>query len=73
VSRRQDRTEGARIPRKHLVTLEPSISEAQTDEMKSFDLQLILPRSLHATFRPAQQSWLMDLTGFIALVEARQS
>ena len=69
---RQVLSEGARIPRKHLVTLEPSITEAQTDEMQSSGLQLILPMSLHATYKPAQQSWLMNLSEFLALVESRR-
>jgi hypothetical protein len=69
---RQVLAEGARVTHKHLITLEPSISEAQTNEMQSFDLQLVLPKSLHATYKPKQQSWLMDLMSFIALVESRQ-
>ena len=40
--------------------------------MRSFDLQLILPKRLHATFKPKQQAWLMDLTDFLALAQARQ-
>lgn len=69
---RQVLSEGVRVPDKHLVTLEPSISEAQTDEMRSFKLQLVLPKSLHATYKPAQQAWLMDIAGFIALSKSRQ-
>ncbi|RBP14095.1 EcoRII-like protein [Roseiarcus fermentans] len=69
---RQVVSEGARVKGKHLITLEPSISETQTDEMKSFELQLILPKALHSTYRPAQQAWLMDLAGFLALVESRR-
>ena len=66
-------SEGVRVPDKHLVTLEPSISEAQTDEMRSFRLQLVLPKSLHATYKPAQQAWLMDVAGFISLAKGRQA
>lgn len=69
---RQVLSEGGRISHKHLVTLEPSISEAQTDEMKAFNLQLILPKSLHTSYKPAQQSWLMDVTEFIGLVKTRE-
>ena len=58
---------------KHLITLEPSISEAQTDEMKSFDLQLILPKALHSTYSSAQQAWIIDLAEFLALVESRST
>ncbi|VFU08872.1 type II restriction endonuclease [Methylocella tundrae] len=69
---RQVLSEGVRVHDKHLVTLEPSISENQTDEMKTHRLQLVLPKAIHATYKPAQQAWLMDLTGFIGLVQDRQ-
>jgi len=69
---RQVLSESARIERKHLVTLEPSISESQTTEMQAHKLQLVLPHELHATYRPAQQSWLMDIEGFIAMAKGRQ-
>lgn len=69
---RQVLSEAARINEKHLVTLEPSISENQTDEMKAKHLQLVIPRRLHETFRPSQQSWLMDINEFVSLVRARQ-
>ena len=63
--------EADRISNKHLFTLEPAISEQQTDEMKSRSLQLVLPRSLHASFTPDQRGWLVDLRGFIRLVSSR--
>lgn len=64
--------EAARIPDKHLLTLEPSISENQTDEMKAERVQLVLPRSLHPTYTAAQQAWLMDVESFTTLVKQRQ-
>ncbi|MFN7092407.1 MAG: type II restriction endonuclease [Allorhizobium sp.] len=70
---RQVLSEARRIDQKHLLTLEPSISENQTDEMRAKSLQLVIPRKLHETFRPAQRDWLVDLSGFIALVRERQS
>lgn len=69
---RQVLAEANRINNKHLFTLEPGISENQTDEMQANHLQLILPKRLHATYRPAQQSWLMDLRSFIQMAKARQ-
>lgn len=69
---RQVLSEGMRVARKHLMTLEPSISENQTAEMQTHKLQLVLPRRLHETYRPAQRQWLMDLRGFIEHVRARQ-
>lgn len=70
---RQILNEAARIPNKHLLTLEPSISENQTNEMKGEKVQLILPRGLHSTYTPAQQAWLMDMAAFTELARQRQS
>jgi len=70
---RQVLTEAERVRRKHLLTLEASISEAQTDEMKARDLQLILPAALHETYSVSQQHWLMKLATFIKLVTSRQT
>ena len=69
---RQVLAEARRIPHKHLLTLEPAISAGQTDEMQSENLQLVIPRPLFESYRPAQQSWLMDVAGFIELVKAKQ-
>ena len=70
---RQVLSEAERIPEKHLLTLEPGISENQTDEMRAKRLQLVVPTKLHSTFRPQQQDWLMDVSGFIGMVAANQS
>ena len=70
---RQVLSEAARIPGKHLLTLEPGISQNQTDEMAAKALRLVVPRALHASYRPAQQAWLMDVRGFVALARARQA
>ncbi|MDP5281264.1 type II restriction endonuclease [Sphingomonas sp. DG1-23] len=69
---RQILSEADRIPEKHLLTLEPGISENQTQEMQAKRLQLVVPTRLHATYRPAQRSWLMPLGAFLALVRERQ-
>lgn len=69
---RQILNEAARIPDKHLLTLEPSISENQTNEMKAERVQLVLPHGLHATYTPAQQPWLMDVAAFTELARHRQ-
>lgn len=63
---------GGTHQKKHLLTLEPGISENQTDEMRVKELQLVLPQKLHATFRPSQQAWLMNVGEFISLVRGRQ-
>ncbi|RED57948.1 type II restriction endonuclease [Cohnella phaseoli] len=69
---RQVLAEAQRIHNKHLFTLEPGISENQTDEMQASNLQLILPKRLHETYKPCQQDWLMDLSSFIQLAKERQ-
>lgn len=69
---RQVLSEAVRIEEKHLLTLEPGISENQTDEMQAKQLRLVVPRRLHGTFRPAQHGWLMDVSDFLSVVRARQ-
>jgi len=70
---RQVLSEAERIMPKHLLTLEPGISENQTDEMRAKQLQLVLPQSLHSTYRESQRGWLMTLGNFVDLVKARQA
>lgn len=70
---RQVLAEADRIKIKHLLTLEPGISETQTQEMKRSKLQLVLPKGLHVTYRQTQQSDLMDLQSFLMLVRDKQS
>jgi len=67
---RQVLSEAERITHKHLLTLEPGISEAQTNEMRAKRLQLVLPRDLHRTYKPAQQAWLIGVRDFLALAKA---
>jgi hypothetical protein len=69
---RQVLAEANRIKKKHLLTLEPGISIAQTSEMKENHLQLVVPKSLHDTYTSPQQSWLMNLREFIVMVEKKQ-
>lgn len=69
---RQVLNEAQRIPEKHLLTLQPGISEHQTAEMATARLTLVLPRTLHETFTPAQTSSLMDLEDFLHLLKDRQ-
>ncbi len=69
---RQVLSEAARIPDKHLLTLEPGISENQTNEMQANRLQLVLPRELHCTCSVAQRAWLMDIHEFIGQIRKQQ-
>nr|WP_246745944.1 type II restriction endonuclease [Ciceribacter sp. L1K22] len=69
---RQVLAEAMRIKQKHLLTLEPAISGNQTDQMRSANLQLVLPRRLHESYRDNQRDWLMTVSDFIGLVKERQ-
>lgn len=66
---RQVLAEADRIPRKHLLTLEPSISRTQTSEMQAQSLQLVLPRAIHETYHPDQRVWLISVGDFLGLVK----
>ena len=47
---RQVLSEADRIPNKHLLTLEPGISENQTNQMIRSNLQLVVPAAIHKTY-----------------------
>lgn len=69
---RQVLQEADRIQHKHLLTMEPAISAAQTDQMAARNLCLVLPARLHATYSITQQSTLMNVASFLDLVKTRQ-
>ncbi|WDF35073.1 type II restriction endonuclease (plasmid) [Arthrobacter agilis] len=68
---RQVLSEAQRIEDKHLLTLETPISPAQTDEMREWRLQLVVPAALHAPYNPAQQQWLMSIADLVAMARER--
>lgn len=68
---RQVLAEGAKIPGKHLLTLEPGISESQTSQMAKSDLQLVVPQSIQETYTNDQRAWLWNVNDFIHDVRAR--
>jgi hypothetical protein len=69
---RQILNEAARIPQKHLLTLEPGISRNQTDEMKAEGVQLVVPRAIQSSYSLAQRGWLVDVAGFTTMAFERQ-
>lgn len=69
---RQVLSEANKIPAKHLLTLQPAISPAQTDEMRSSNLQLVVPRPTWGSYLAEQQAGLMDFSAFIGLVRERE-
>ena len=70
---RQVLSEAARIQEKHLLTLEPSISKNQTDEMQAHKLQLVIPSVIHDTYETSQRAWLYTVADFLAVVKERQA
>ncbi|WP_419904855.1 type II restriction endonuclease [Kiloniella sp.] len=62
---RQVLTEAKRVDFKHLITLEPAISENQTTQMKTANLQLVVPQEIHQSYSETQQKWLINLEVFI--------
>ncbi|MAS08450.1 MAG: restriction endonuclease [Ahrensia sp.] len=69
---RQILPEAAKIPNKHLATIEPSISESQTDQMQSYNVQLVVPTSVKLTYSDQQQDWLWTFSDFLGEVIQRQ-
>jgi hypothetical protein len=65
--------EAERIPQKHLVTLEPAISEPQTNMMKDFGVQLIVPALIAESYTIGQRDWLLSIGDFVSLVSRRQA
>lgn len=70
---RQVLSEAERIDHKHLLTLEPGISDNQTDEMKAKNLRLVVPLAIHDTFRNSQRQWMMDVSGFLDYLREKQA
>lgn len=69
---RQILAEAARIPEKHLFTLETAISENQTAEMQMHRVALVVPPSVSKTYSAAQRAWLLSLQEFVALVKLKR-
>ena len=69
---RQVLAEADRVADKHLLTLEPGISESQTSEMRGKRLQLVLPRRIHQSYSSEQRRHLIDLSQFMDLIADRQ-
>ena len=62
---RQILPEADRIAAKHLVTLEPGISSAQTDQMLAHAVQLVVPTAIQPSYSTAQREWLWSVERFV--------
>lgn len=69
---RQVLSEAKRIEKKHLFTLEPGISENQTNEMKANSLSLVLPEELQQSYTKSQQDELLSIKNFIYLLKDKE-
>jgi hypothetical protein len=69
---RQILAEADRIPVKHLLTLEPGISTAQTDEMAARRVVLVVPSEIQATFTEAQRSHMRSVRAFLEELRANR-
>ena len=70
---RQVLSESLKVPNKHLITLEPSISKNQTEEMLAHNLQLVIPKSIIPSYSIEQQTQLISVKEFIGLVLNKQN
>ena len=69
---RQVLNEAERIKDKHLFTLQPGISKNQLKEMEEYGVKLVVPQKNISTFPKDYQSSISNLSGFIAMVRAKQ-
>jgi len=68
---RQVLAEASKIPEKHLLTLEPGITEAQTNQMANSCLQLVVPQPIQGSYTDVQRAWLWKLKDFIQEIKDR--
>jgi len=62
---RQVLNEGTRVPKKHLITLQRSISKAQLDEMARSRVSLIVPSALHRIYPSGSAMDIRTIEEFI--------
>ncbi|HTI60501.1 type II restriction endonuclease [Mucilaginibacter sp.] len=70
---RQILPEADKIPNKNLITLEPSISKNQTNEMIARNVQLVIPTPIIPTYTADQQKNIISLSDFIKHVASKQA
>jgi hypothetical protein len=70
---RQICSEADRIQDKHLLTLEPSISINQTNEMLAAKVHLVVPEEIRSTYTDVQKSNILNLADFLDFVSKNQN
>lgn len=66
---REVTAQAIRIPRKHLYTLEPSLTPIQVNEMAGSGVRVIVPAALQATYMPELRSSLTTTSEFLGLLK----
>ncbi len=69
---RQILNEADRIETKHLFTLQQGISKNQLEEMKRYNVQLVVPKAYVSSFPPEHRTDLLILEKFVQKVNALQ-
>lgn len=69
---RQILIEAKRIQQKHLLTLEPAISQYQTEEMSINNVHLVMPHEIIGTYTVSQQRNKVSIQSFIEMLSLRQ-
>lgn len=62
-----------RIEPKHFITLEPSISTNQTNDMAEKKIQLIVPVSILSSYKEQQRKSIITLKALIEILKAKQN
>ena len=70
---RQVIPEAQRIKNKHLITLEPSISVMQTEEMKLHNVTLVIPKKIKTTYTEDQQKEILSFSDFLKLIKDNEN
>ncbi|MGY4720082.1 type II restriction endonuclease [Naumannella huperziae] len=70
---RQVLAEAQRVERRFLLTIQPSVTTHQTDEMRHRGVQLVVPRPLHTGYTDEQQDWLWDVEDLLGHALRNQS
>lgn len=69
---RQILSEADKVEKKHLLTLEPAITENQTCQMIDKNVQLVLPEPIHDTYTIKQRKWLYTVKMFFDEIKEKQ-
>lgn len=70
---RQILVEANRIPHKHLCTLQPGISAAQTQQINDANVHLVIPERFHETYSEEQRRSIWNVSQFVEFVRTKQN